>query len=158
MLPVTHEYAIEHAREIYNYYYSHAIKEFDESTSAKLAQIPADYVYNSLMSQKDCYIDNKCCLEYCNEMLDYQFNKLDPYIKRLVYEKAFNIKSNIPDIEIHALLKRKRNLKFKELYYNKFNELKENRENDFNTIFKNMKLTPNTTPTLDTIFKTLNLN
>jgi len=147
--------ALESASNIYNYYYSHAIKEFDKNTSMYLAQIPADYVYNSLINQRECYIDKNCCLEHCNEILNLEFNKLDPSIKRKAYEKMMNVKAGyVSDIEIDTQLKKRRNNKFKQLYYNKFNELKENRDDNFNGLFKNMGLNNS----LDDIFKTLNLN
>ena len=53
------------AGKIFDYYYSHAVKDFNSDTAASLAQIPADYVYNSLVNNKECYINGECCLEYC---------------------------------------------------------------------------------------------
>ena len=54
---------MEYAQNIYNYYFDLAKKEFDTSTALRLAQIPADYVYNALKNKK-C-IDSECCLDYC---------------------------------------------------------------------------------------------
>ena len=154
---MNHDQAVLRAAKIYDYYYSHAIKEFDQPTSMYLAQIPADYVYNSLISQQNCYINNTCCLEYCNEILDSEFKILDPRIKRLMYEREFKVQSGVSDSEIDTQLKKRRTRKFKELYYNKFNELKDNRENQFNNLFKNMKISCGV-PNLSNVFKTLQLN
>jgi len=150
--------ALNIATNVYNWYYTHAIKQFNDTISKKLAQIPADYIYNSLIIQKECYINDKCCLEYCNEVLDSEFNIMDPEIKRKAYEKAFNVHTSISNNEINFQLKKYRNKKMKELYYNSFNEFKENdknRENQLSDLFNDINLNKNT---LESIFKTLNLN
>jgi hypothetical protein len=141
------ETALKRASRVYEYYYNHAIREFDHVTSSKLAQIPADYVYNCLIKQEESFL----------EFLDYEFERLDPEIKRNAYEKAFNVKTGfVSETEINSQLKKRRNMVFKNLYHNKFNEMK---ENIFCDIFKNMKISfvdPKTE--LLHIFKTLNLN
>ena len=67
----------------------------------------------------NCYIDQVCCLEYCNDMLDSEFNKLSPDFKRIVYNKAFNVTSTISDGEINLGLKLKRR-KLKNTFFNEF--------------------------------------
>jgi serine phosphatase RsbU (regulator of sigma subunit) len=154
---LAHEAALLRASKVFDYYYTHAIQEFDHITSLQLAQIPADYVYNTLISQEQCYINHECCLEYCNEILDHEFEKLDPVIKRQVYEKAFNVKTGfVSENEINTQLKKRRNNVFKNLYHNRFHELKENKENAFIGMFKNISI--NEPTALENIFKTLNLN
>ena len=141
----SHEMAMSRASKVFDYYYAHAIQEFDHITSSELAQIPADYVYNNT---------EEYCLEY---LLDHEFERLDPEIKRHTYEKAFNVKTGfVSESEINIQLKKRRNNVFKKLYYNRFRELKENKENIFCGMFKNISL--NGTTTIDNIFKTLNLN
>jgi hypothetical protein len=153
-----HAEAVGIAQKIYQYYYFHAIKEFDHGTSASLAQIPADYVYNSLLRQESCYIDSECCLEYCYERLDSDFNRMDPDIKRKVYEKAFGVQAgNVSDSEIDMRLKSKRRQKTNELYYSRFNTLKENNENDFAESFKGLSVKRNRTESIDRVLKKLNL-
>jgi len=121
---------MERATQIYNYYYSLAIREFDAPIAHMLAKIPADYVYNSLQNNMECYIDNGCCLEYCNEMLDSEFDRLDPEYKRRIYEKSFNVRTgNVSDSEINLKLKAKRRA-FKKLYYNAVQDQKENSKLD----------------------------
>jgi len=110
------EFKMRIASKIYNYYYELAIKEFDIQTSNYLAKIPADYVYYSL--NETCYINEKCCLEYCNDVLDDDFNRLDPDIKRKCYEKAFGINAaGLNPSEINLKLKSKRRI-----FKNKYND------------------------------------
>ena len=100
--------AVKNATKIYNYYYSLAIKEFRHDVAHTFAKIPADYVYNSLQtSYPNCFIDENCCLEYCNEILDSDFDKLSPEFKRMIYDKSFNVNSAISDGEINLKLKSK---------------------------------------------------
>jgi len=157
---LSHEDALLRASKVFEYYYSHAIREFDHITSLQLAQIPADYVYNTLIIQDNCYINGDCCLEYCNDVLDHDFERLDPDVKRQAYERAFNIKTGfVSENEINTQLKKRRNNVFKNLYYSRFQELKENKENIFYDMFKNMKVSgPRDPNALENIFKTLNLN
>ena len=110
--------ALNAAKSIYNYYYESAIKEFEPSVADRLAKIPADYVYYKLINNPECYIDSGCCLEYCNEILDSEFNSMDRNLKIKAYEKAFGVKvGNISMSEINIKLKAKRrNAEFKKLY------------------------------------------
>ena len=140
------------SQKIYSYYYNHAIKKFDENTSKELAQRPADYVYNSLISQTNCYINADCCLEYCNERLDSEFNTMDPVLKRKVYEKAFKVQSgNISDSEINTKLKSKRK-KIKEIYLNY------EKENELIDTFKKISLKRPRSNEIEHVLKKLNLN
>jgi hypothetical protein len=154
-----HTEALSIAGKIYEYYYTHAIKEFESKTATNLAQIPADYVYNSLVSNQDCYINGECCLEYCYDRLDAEFNKMDPEIKRKVYEKAFGVQAgNVSDAEINMRLKSKRRKKTNELYYSRYNALKVNNENTFVESFKNLSMKRNRPENINQVFKKLNLN
>ena len=100
------QFSLNAASKIYDYYYTLAIKEFNSETSNYLAKIPADYVYNSLINiYPNCYIDDVCCLEYCNELLDSEFDKLSPEFNRMIYDKSFNVNSAISDGEINLKLK-----------------------------------------------------
>ena len=139
------------ASKIYNYYYSLAIKEFEPEIANKLAKIPADYVYNSLKNN-NCYY---CCLEYCNDMLDYEFNKTSPEFKRSVYNKAFNVQSSISDSQINLGLKAKRR-NFKNLFLDAQRNLKLQQENDLNRLFKNINIGKKRN--IDSILKELSLN
>jgi hypothetical protein len=117
------DYPLKSASKIFDYFYFQAIKEFDDTTAKMLAQIPADYVYNSLKN-KNC-VSEQCCLEYCNDLLDSEFNNLTPEVKRSIYERAFNVQTNVSDSEIDMRLKAKRR-KFKnDYYYSRARKLKE---------------------------------
>jgi hypothetical protein len=152
-----HPQAIDVAKKIFDYYYSHAIKEFDSQTASGLAQIPSDYVYNSLVNN-ECYINAECCLEYCYDRLDSDFNRLDPEIKRKVYEKSFGVQAgNISDAEISMRLKSKRRQKTNQLYYSRYNALKVNNENQLLDSFKGLSLKRKNASNIDNIFKKLNL-
>ena len=155
------------AGKIFDYYYSHAVKDFNSDTAASLAQIPADYVYNSLVNNKECYINGECCLEYCYDRLDSDFNRLDPEIKRKVYEKAFGVQAgNVSNSEINMRLKSKRRKKTNELYYSRVRAL--HNENTFVESFKNLSMKRNRlshdnirnnrSKNINQIFKELNLN
>ena len=54
---------------------------------------------------------------------------MDPGFKRSVYDKAFNVRSNIPDSQINLALKMKRN-SFKNIFFNEYRNLKFRQEND----------------------------
>ena len=41
--------ALGQATKVFNYYYNQALGEFGPGISIKLAQIPADYVYNEII-------------------------------------------------------------------------------------------------------------
>ena len=162
-----HTEALGIAAKIYEYYYTHAIKEFDSETATSLAQIPADFVYNSLVNNTECYINGECCLEYCYDRLDSDFNRLDPEIKKKVYEKAFGVQSgNVSDKEINMRLKSKRRKKTNELYYSRVRALKVNNENTFVESFKGLSMKRkdlnfprnNRSENINQIFKKLNLN
>jgi hypothetical protein len=145
--------ALVSAQKIYTYYYNHAIKKYDHRISSELAQRPADYVYNALVSQPECYINSECCLEYCNERLDYEFNTMDPALKRKVYEKAFGVQSgNVSDTVINTKLKSKRRQKIKELYNNL------EKENELVDSFKKINLKRSNSGDIEHIFKRINLN
>jgi hypothetical protein len=115
------KFCYDKASKIFRYYYSEAIKEFDNETAIYIAKIPADYVFNTLMKiYPDCYINKKCCLEYCNDVLDTEFNSFSPEFKRKVYNKAFSVSSNVSNGEIQMKLNAARK-KFKEKYNEKEN-------------------------------------
>ena len=146
------EYAFNTASKIYKYYYGLAIKEFNPEIANKLAKIPADYVYNSL-NTNDCYIDERCCLEYCNDMLDSEFNKMDPGFKRSVYNKAFNVQSTVSESQINLGLKAKRR-KFKNTFFNEVHNLKS--EQVLVRLFENINIGKKRN--IDSLLKDLSLN
>jgi len=146
------------AEKIYNHYYQLANKTFDEQTSDYLAKIPADYIYNSLkQTYPNCYVNEHCCLEYCIDVLDEDFNRLDPETKLKAYEKAYKVSAaNIDPSEINIRLKSKRR-NFK----NKFNDaVKTLRTHEENLIdFSNMRLTPKRkTEGIENALKSIKLN
>ena len=147
------------ASKIFDYYYNNARKKFDEGMSKSLAQHPADYVYNSLISGKDCYINDECCLEYCMERLDTEFDRMDPDLKRQIYEKAFKVRAgNVSNFEINTKLKAKRRKKINELYYNRYRKALENQENDFINAFKiNLSIKRKPSDEMASVLKKLNL-
>jgi len=154
-----YNYALQSATNIYNHYYKLAIKEFNnEDIANMLAKIPADYIYNELLNKyPNCYINEGCCLEYCNELLDHEFDRLDPDIKTKVYEKAFGVSAgNISPGEINLKLKKGR--KIKGMYQEKVNQLKSERENDIIYNMSGLVLGKRKSEQLENVFKTLRLN
>jgi len=114
------------ALKIYNHFYELALKEFgNQEIASMLAKTPADYVFNNY--KKECSV---CCLDYCNDLLDTEFQKLDPMIKRGIYEKMNGVSvGNISQFEIDNYIKRGRR-KFKDLYFDRVKKIKSDREND----------------------------
>ena len=141
--------AYDSALKIYQHYYDLAFKEFGSQEIANmLAKIPADYVFNNYSG--DCKV---CCLEYCNDLLDSEFEKLNPSIKRDIYEKTNRLSAgNISEFEINNNLKRGRR-KFKDLYLNQVQRIKSDRENDLSRTMNRMVVDPDNILTL----KNLNL-
>jgi hypothetical protein len=149
--------AQDSALKVYNHYYQLAIKDFDNKTADYLARLPADYVYNSLLNSPGCYINEHCCLEYCNERIDYDFNTLDPALKRKVYEKAFSVNSgNISEGEINLKLKSKRK-DFKNLFYKPYNQMREQKENILNISMSNLSIKRKNTDNLENSLKSMKL-
>jgi hypothetical protein len=151
-------FATNFAQKIYNHYYKLANQTFDTQTSDYLAKIPADYVYKSAIeTYPNCYINDRCCLEYCIDVLDDDFNRLDPEIKLKAYEKAYGIDAaNINPSEINFRLKMKRRF-----LRNKFNDavktLRVQQENQIN--FSNLRITPKRkTEELENALKSIKLN
>jgi hypothetical protein len=144
------EYIQHQASNVYAYYYNLALKEFDEQTSKRLAQIPADYVYQSLLqTYPNCFINEECCLEYCLDRSELEFSRLDPYLKRQAYNKSKQVQSNVSDIEINNYLTKQRN-EFKKNYFKV-----ENERNKFDRLFKNLSVNPQND--LSRILKDVNL-
>ena len=124
------------ALSIYNYYYNLARKEFKQSVAERLAKIPADYVYSNLMmNYPQCYLNETCCLKYCNDILDTEFDKFDPEFKREIYNKSFNVQSTVSDYEISSGLRSKRR-SFKNL----FNDAIRRERVDLNNLLENMTI------------------
>ena len=145
--------AIKIATKIYNYYYSLAIKEFRHDIAHTFAKIPADYIYNELLNNT-YYINDKCYLKYCIDLLDSEFNVLDDTTKRFVYENALGVFSgNISKGEINTRLKRERK-QFQNLYNNSVKKYKLQLENNFNKSFGNMGIQENS----EDLFSNLRLN
>ena len=138
------------ANNVYIYYYNLALKEFDETTAKRLAQIPADYVYQSLVqSYPNCFVNEECCLEYCLDRSELEFARLDPQIKRYAYNKSKRVQSNVSDIEINNYLVKQRN-EFKKKYFKT-----ENERNKFERLFKNLSVNPQND--ISRIFKNINI-
>jgi hypothetical protein len=141
--------AYDAALKIYHHYYDLAFKDFGNQEIANmLAKIPADYVFNNYTN--DCKV---CCLDYCNDLLDSEFEKLNPVTKREIYEKTNRLSAgNISEFEINNNLKRGRR-NFKDLYLNQVQRLKSERENDLSRTMNRMVVDPDNILTL----KNLNL-
>ena len=143
------------ASKIYNYYYTLALKEFTHTVADRLAKIPADYVYNQLMENyPNCFINENCCLKYCNERLDTEFKTFSPEFKRDIYNKALNVQSNVSNSEINLQLKANRR-KIKNLFYDAARETRDQQENDISILLDNISLKRKNN--LETVFKKLNL-
>lgn len=138
------------ASNVYAYFYNLALKEFGEPTAKRLAQIPADYVYQSLVqSYPNCFINEECCLEYCLDRSDAEFSRLNPHLKREAYNKSRRVQSNVSDIEINNFLTKQRN-DFKKKYFKV-----ENERNNFNRLFRNLSVNP--LNDISQIFKNVNI-
>lgn len=148
------------ASKIYDYYYNLAIKEFSHEVSNGLAKIPADYVYDNLnKTYPNCHIDERCCLEYCNEMLDSEFDRLSPDFKRNLYNKSSGIQSSISNSEINMHLKAKRR-KFKSMYVDAVRRVKEQQENDISNLLNGIRISKrkNSMDNIDNVLKNMRLN
>ena len=145
--------AVKFATKIYDYYYSLALKEFSADVAHTFAKIPADYIYNEMINNS-CYINDRCCLKYCIELLDSEFNVLDDTTKRLIYENALGVfAGNISRGEINMRLKRERK-QFQNLYENTVKNYKLNIQNNLYKSFSNMDIQENP----EDLFGNLRLN
>jgi hypothetical protein len=132
--------ALHQANVVFTYFYNEAKHEFGPLVAKKLAQVPADYVYNELMKRKSCYISPECCLEYCNEVLDSDFNKFNPTFKRELYEKANKVISNISQGEINNNLKKLRKASVDKVYLNTVDMYRKKQENELNRMMNDIQL------------------
>ena len=150
------KFIMERASKVFEYFYSQALPEFGPENAKKLAQIPADYVYDQLISRgPNCYINGDCCLEYCNEVLDRDFVKLGPSTKKMAYEKAYGVSvGNISPSEINIRLRAKRNLK---IYSESVRRFRNEREDDLSKLMSSVSLKRKSTPEFDIDFKKLKL-
>ena len=104
------QYAQIRADIVYQYYFTEASKSFDKRTAHELALGPSTYVFTQLMNNKNCDINSECCLEYCNEYIDSEFEKIvTPEFKMKAYKKAFDKETN--EYETKRQLNRARRLK-----------------------------------------------
>lgn len=131
---------IARASKVFEYFYNQALPEFGPEIAKKIAEIPADYVYYELIKRgTGCYINEKCCLEHCNEVIDRDFAKLDPLIKKLAYEKAYNVSvGNLSPFEINIGLKAKR--KLNKIYNSSLRRFRNEREGDLSKLMSNVSL------------------
>ena len=145
-------FEIARASRVFEYFYNKALPEFGPEIAKKIAQIPADYVYYELINRgADCYIDEKCCLEHCNEVIDRDFAKLDPLIKKIAYEKAYNVSvGNLSQFEINMRLRAKRNLN--KIYNSSLRRFKNEREVDLSNLMSKISLKRKPTPEDELIF------
>ena len=106
-------HVLKTSSDIFKYFYEQGLPKFGPKIAKKLAQIPADYVYQELSKSypNNCFIDSRCCLKYCNEVLDHEFERFDPDFKRLIYERSSGVHcGNVSQSEINLRLKSKRTL------------------------------------------------
>jgi len=148
---------MDRASKVFEYFYNQALPEFGPENAKKLAQIPADYVYNQLITRgTDCYINGDCCLEYCNEVLDRDFAKLDPLIKKMAYEKAYGVSvGNISPSQINIGLRAKR--KLNKIYSESVRRFRNDREDDLSNLMSNISIKRKPTTDFDFLFKKLKL-
>ena len=148
---------MDRASKVFEYFYNQALPEFGPENAKKLAQIPADYVYNQLISRgTNCYINGDCCLEYCNEVLDRDFAKLDPLTKKMAYEKAYGVSvGNISPSDINIRLRAKRNLN--KIYSESIQRFRNEREDDLSNLMSSVSLKRKSIPEFDLDFKKLKL-
>lgn len=136
------QFALNKAANVYDYFYQVAYPEFGPDIAAKLAQIPADYVYYHLENKypDQCYIDSECCLDYCNEMVDNSFNIQSPAFKRQIYEKVTGVQAgNISEGTINLALKAKRRgNSVNKVYYDAVKKFKETRQSNVENISEMM--------------------
>ena len=154
-------YCYNAAAKIYNHYHALAKKEFDEPTSNFLAKIPADYVFNQLMdTYPNCFVNERCCLEHCNDMLDEEFKTMSPEFKRELYNRSKSVQTTVSDHEINMFLSGKRR-HFKNMFYNAVRENKQQQENDISVRLQNVSLkrkNTDNTGVIDNALKNLRLN
>ena len=68
--------AQQRADQVYHSFFERAKNErFDDKTAHYLALKPADYIYKTIIT-KGC-IHPRCCVEYCLDLMDSEFNSLD---------------------------------------------------------------------------------
>ena len=148
---------MDRASKVFEYFYNQALPEFGPENAKKLAQIPADYVYNQLIKRgTDCYINSECCLEYCNELLDRDFAKLDPSTKKMAYEKAYGVSvGNISPSQINIGLKAKR--KLNKIYNSSVRQFRNEREDDLSKLMSSVSLKRKSVPDFELDFKKFKL-
>ena len=154
---MNNEFALSKARATFDYFYNQALSEFGPINAQRLAQIPADYVYNQLIaSGGNCYIDPNCCLKYCNEVLDHDFEKFDPELKRSIYERASGVTvGGVSEREINNKLKAfRRKGSVNRVYNDSVNSFRNQREDDLSNLMSSV----NITPPIELDFKKLKLN
>ena len=116
------QYAQTRADKVYQYYFTQASKSFDKKTAHELALGPSSYVFTQIMNNQNCDPTSECCLDYCTEYLDSEFeNILSPEFKMKAYKKAFNKETT--EYETSQQLKKARRLKDgpKKRFYDVFN-------------------------------------
>jgi len=153
--------ALQKASSVFEYFYNEALSEFGPKNAQRLAQIPADYVYNELIaSGGNCYINEKCCLKYCNEVLDRDFDKFDPELKKLVYEKASGVSvGNVSEREINNKLRsyrRKGNVN--KIYNDSLQRFRTQREFDLSELMGALNLNAGAGNDLVDLMGSVNLN
>jgi hypothetical protein len=157
-----HQFALSKAGMIFDYFYNQALVEFGPENARRLGQIPADYVYNKIItSGGNCYINSDCCLKYCNEVLDHNFERFDPELKKLIYENASGIKiGNVSDREINNKLRSfRRKGSVNKIYNDSVNRFRNEREDDLSRLMSSVKLNKRPSYLLDDLdFKKLKLH
>jgi hypothetical protein len=143
------QYAQTRADKVYQYYFNQAVKSFDKKTAHELALGPSSYVFTQIMNNQNCDPNTECCLDYCNEYLDSEFeNILSPKFKMKAYKKAFNKETS--EYETKQQLKNARRLKDgpKKRFYDAFNGKKNIRQSSIEDLMESISV--NNKRTVDT--------
>ena len=151
--------ALSKAKAVFNYFYNNALTEFGPVNARNLAQVPADYVYNQIISSGgNCYINSHCCLKYCNEVLDHEFEKFDPELKKSIYEKASGVMvGNVSNVEINNKLRSfRRKGSVNRIYNDLVHKFRNEREDDLSKLMNKIKIRK-PLQTLDLNFKKIKL-
>ena len=144
VMEYTNIFAMEKASKVFDYFYTQALAEFGPENAKKLAQIPADYVYNQLITTfpNNCYINSECCLEYCNEVLDRDFKNISPETRKKAYEKAYNVSvGGLTPGEMDLRLKvKRRSTGLNKKYSDALKTFRTQREDDISSLMDSITL------------------
>jgi hypothetical protein len=157
----TNIFAMQKASKVFEYFYSQALTEFGAENAKKLAQIPADYVYNQLLINfpDNCYINSECCLEYCNDVLDKDFKAISPETRKKAYEKAYNVSVGgltAGEMDLRLKVKRRSTGPAKK-YLDTLKLFRTQREDDISSLMENVSIKRRPDRDMNIDFKKLKL-